>query len=470
LKLQLIRRDYSMVRIFKHYIPFSLVLVGLFEACVFFSALPIARYINEHDSNQLIGFFYTEFIYTLVVIFSIAAAGLYSRHLRENLRGVVFRSVLVLTVVFFVMSFLFYLHPTLFTARTSFIYALMITGGTLIITRTILFFLIDQEYFKKQILVYGAGNKAAHLNELRRKSDTRNMKLMGFIPVEDEEVVVEENQLVNLTDGLFNYISLNKIDEIVVAIDDRRKNFAVDDVLEFKVKGVEIIDISTFFERQTGRIKLHALHPSNLIFSDGFIHGGIDLYIKRIFDISASLILLLVTWPVMLFTALAIMMESGFKGTIFYRQVRVGLFNKNFEVFKFRSMSMDAEKNGAQFAQTSDPRVTKVGDIIRKFRIDELPQLYNVLRGDMSFVGPRPERPEFVKDLSNTIKYYEIRHYVKPGITGWAQICYPYGATEADTRNKLEYDLYYMKNYSIFLDIMILLQTMQVVIWRQGSR
>ncbi len=459
-----------MVRIFKHYIPFSLVFVGLLEAGIFFSAVPLARYINQQDSNQFDGFFYTEFIYTLVVIFSMAAAGLYSRHRRENFRGIIFRVILVLTVVFFVMSFLFYLHPALFTARTSFVYALMITGSCLIITRSLLFLAIDQAYFKKRIIVYGAGKKASHLNELRRKSDTRNVIIKGYIAIEGEDIVVEKNLLLTFSEGLFNYVSANNIDEIVVAIDDRRKKFAVDDVLECKVKGVEIIDISTFFERQTGRIKLHALHPSNLIFSDGFLQGGLDLYLKRIFDITTSTILLSVTWPVMLLTALAIMIESNFKGTIFYKQVRVGLFNENFEVLKFRSMSMDAEKNGAQFAEAIDPRVTRVGDIIRKFRIDELPQLFNVLRGDMSFVGPRPERPEFVKDLSETIKYYEIRHYVKPGITGWAQICYPYGATHEDTRNKLEYDLYYMKNYSMFLDIMILLQTIQVVVWRQGSR
>ncbi len=459
-----------MIRIFKHYIPFSLVLVGIFEICIFFSAVPLARYINQHDSNKLVDFFYTEFVYTLVVIFSMAAAGLYSRHLRENFRGVLFRVILVLIVTFFVMSFLFYLHPDLFTARTSFVYALIITGSTLIITRTLLFLMVDQEYFKKRIIVYGAGKKASHMNDLRRKSDTRNVKLMGFLPIEGEDICVDENQLVHYSNGLFNYISANNISEIIVAIDDRRKKFPVDDVLECKVQGVEILDISTFFERQTGRIKLHALHPSNLIFSDGFIQGGIDLYLKRLFDIVTSFILLLVTWPVMLITALAIMLESNFKGSIFYKQVRVGLFNKNFDVIKFRSMGMDAEKNGAQFAQAADPRVTRVGDIIRKLRIDELPQLFNVLRGDMSFVGPRPERPEFVQELSEAIKYYEIRHYVKPGITGWAQICYPYGATQEDTRNKLEYDLYYMKNYSIFLDIMILLQTIQVVVWRQGSR
>ena len=459
-----------MVRIFKHYVPFSLVLVGILEALVFFSAVPFARYINQMDTNVFELDLYTQLTYTLVVLLSMAASGLYSRHLRENFQGILFRVIVVLTAVFFIMSFLFYLHPALFTARTSFVYALMISGGMLLVSRTLLFLAIDQEKFKRRIIVFGAGKKASHMNELRRKSDIRNIKLMGFLAINGEEIVVDEKQLINLQDSLASYVIDNNIDEIIVAIDDRRKKFPVDDVLECKVNGTEVLDISTFFERQSGRIKLHALHPSNLIFSDGFIQGGIDQYLKRLFDITASLLLLLVTWPVIIVTVLAIMIESKFKGTIFYKQTRVGLFNKNFEVLKFRSMSMDAEKDGVQWAQKADPRVTRVGNFIRKFRIDELPQLFNVFKGDMSFVGPRPERPEFVKDLSQTIKYYEIRHYVKPGITGWAQICYPYGATEEDTRNKLEYDLYYMKNYSVFLDIMILLQTMQVVVWRQGSR
>ena len=293
---------------------------------------------------------------------------------------------------------------------------------------------------------------------------------MGFLPIPEEEILVNENEVLDITGSMVDYVKENKIDEIIVAIDDRRKNFPVDEILDCKIKGVAVLDISSFFERQTGRIKLNSLHPSNLIFSDGFIQGVVNQHIKRIFDIFASLILLFFTWPVMLLTALAIMIESKFKGTILYKQARVGLYNKNFNVLKFRSMSMDAEKNGAQWAQEVDPRVTRVGDIIRKYRIDELPQLFNVLNGDMSFVGPRPERPEFVTELSKKIKYYEIRHFVKPGITGWAQICYPYGATEHDTRNKLEYDLYYMKNHSLFLDLMILLQTTQVVVWRQGSR
>ena len=459
-----------MVRIFKHYVPFSLVFLVIIETVIFFSAVPFARYLNQHDSNPVEGALYTGFVFTLVVVLTMAAAGLYSRQIRDNFKGTLFRIVLVLFIVFFLMSFLFYLQPALFTARTSFVYALMILGGTLVITRSSLFFLLDQEYFKKRIIVYGSGKKASHMNDLRRKSDRRNFKFMGFLPIPEEEILVNENEVLDITGSMVDYVKENKIDEIIVAIDDRRKNFPVDEILDCKIKGVAVLDISSFFERQTGRIKLNSLHPSNLIFSDGFIQGVVNQHIKRIFDIFASLILLFFTWPVMLLTALAIMIESKFKGTILYKQARVGLYNKNFNVLKFRSMSMDAEKNGAQWAQEVDPRVTRVGDIIRKYRIDELPQLFNVLNGDMSFVGPRPERPEFVTELSKKIKYYEIRHFVKPGITGWAQICYPYGATEHDTRNKLEYDLYYMKNHSLFLDLMILLQTTQVVVWRQGSR
>ena len=458
-----------MVRIFKHYIPFSIVFIGLLETCIFFFSVPLARYFNQYDSHTVYVGFYTEFVFTLVVILTMAAAGMYSRQVRDNFKGVLFRVILVLFIVFFLMSFLFYLQPALFTARTTFVYALMILGGALLITRSSLFLVIDKDYFKRRIIVYGAGKKASHMNELRRRADKRNFLLLGFVPMEGEEILIDKQQLLEVND-LVDYVNHNKIDELVVAIDDRRKHFQVDEVLECKVNGIEVIDVSTFFERQTGRIKLHALHPSNLIFSDGFIRSTMNHYLKNLFDIFASLLLLLIAWPVMLFAAFAIKIESGGNGTIFYKQSRVGLNNKNFDVMKFRSMGMDAEKNGAQWAEKADPRVTWVGNILRKYRIDELPQLFNVLKGEMSFVGPRPERPEFVTDLSQKIKYYEIRHFVKPGITGWAQICYPYGSTEQDTRNKLEYDLYYMKNYSLFLDIMIILQTIQVVVWRQGAR
>ncbi len=459
-----------MIRIFKHYIPLSLVILYLLETLIFWSSVPLARYLNDFDSKPFEQSAFTGIVFTLVVIFSLTAVGLYTRHHRLNLRGTLYRITLALFIIFFTMSFIFYMQPDLFTARTTFVYALAITATGLFITRSSMALFSDHDYFNKRVVVLGAGNRAAQINELKRKSDKKNLMLLGFLPIDNEPVEVSNEQLVTTGDSLYKYINSNRVDEIIVAIDDRRKSLPTDQLLECKVHGTSIIDINDFFERQTGRIKLQSLNPSHLIFSDGFIHKPLDIFIKRLFDLFAALILLLLTWPVMLITAIAIMLESKFTGTVFYKQIRVGLNNKHFTVMKFRSMSMNAEKHGAQWAQEVDPRVTKVGVVIRKFRIDELPQIFNVLKGDMSFVGPRPERPEFVEELAEKIRFYEIRHYVKPGITGWSQICYPYGATEEDTRNKLEYDLYYMKNYSLFLDVMILLQTIQVVLWGQGAR
>jgi sugar transferase (PEP-CTERM system associated) len=237
------------------------------------------------------------------------------------------------------------------------------------------------------------------------------------------------------------------------------------------MNGVTVIDLLTFFERETGRVRHDILQPSWMIFSDGFLKGSTRAVIKRMFDIGVSLGMLAVVWPFMLLTALAIKIESRFNGPILYFQQRTGENGEPFNVMKFRSMHTDAEKDGiARWAKKNDSRITRVGSFIRKTRLDELPQIFNVLRGDMSFVGPRPERPEFVEKLEEKIPYYAERHRVKPGITGWAQIRYPYGASEQDSSAKLEYDLYYVKNYSLFLDMLILLQTAEVVLWGKGAR
>ena len=241
------------------------------------------------------------------------------------------------------------------------------------------------------------------------------------------------------------------------------------DLLRIKTTGVHVNDFSSFIERETGRVDLDTVNPSWLIFSDGFSSGrAISSVAKRLFDIFASALLLTLAAPVILLFALLIKLES--KGPAFYRQVRVGLYNQPFSVIKLRSMRQDAEVDGAQWAQKDDPRVTRLGKFIRKVRIDELPQCWSVLKGEMSFVGPRPERPEFVADLEQKLPYYAERHMVKPGITGWAQINYPYGASIEDSRHKLEYDLYYAKNYTPFLDLLILLQTLRVVLWHEGAR
>jgi sugar transferase (PEP-CTERM system associated) len=215
---------------------------------------------------------------------------------------------------------------------------------------------------------------------------------------------------------------------------------------------------------------LEVLTPSWMIFGPGFRRDGMRVGSSRVFDLIASFGLLFIASPVMLLTILAIKLEEGIRAPIFYGQLRVGLDGKNFRVLKFRSMRVDAERNGAQWATTNDNRVTRVGKFLRKTRIDELPQLWNVLRGDMAFVGPRPERPEFVETLAETIPYYRERHSVKPGITGWAQLCYPYGASEQDAIEKLQYDLFYVKNHDLVFDILVLLQTVEVIILGKGAR
>jgi sugar transferase (PEP-CTERM system associated) len=240
-------------------------------------------------------------------------------------------------------------------------------------------------------------------------------------------------------------------------------------LLRIKTAGVHVNDFSSFMERETGRVDLDTVNPSWLIFSDGFSSGrAVSSAAKRIFDVLASGVLLLASFPLILLFALLVKLDS--KGPAFFRQTRVGLYGQPFDVIKLRSMRADAEAQGAKWAETNDPRITRIGRFIRKVRIDELPQAWSVLKGEMSFVGPRPERPQFVEDLEDKLPYYAERHMVKPGITGWAQINYPYGASIEDSRHKLEYDLYYAKNYTPFLDLLILLQTLRVVLWHEGAR
>jgi sugar transferase (PEP-CTERM system associated) len=271
-------------------------------------------------------------------------------------------------------------------------------------------------------------------------------------------------------ESLADHVVALSVGEVVLALDERRNALPLSDLLRIKTTGVHVNEMSSFLERETGRVDLDTLNPSWLIFSDGFSSGRrISGAAKRLFDIAASLLLLLLAAPVILITALIVKLES--KGPAFFRQERVGLYGQTFGIVKLRSMRQDAEVAGkAVWAQKDDPRITRVGRFIRKVRIDELPQVWTVLKGEMSFVGPRPERPQFVEDLERGLPYYAERHMVKPGITGWAQINYPYGASLEDSRHKLEYDLYYAKNYTPFLDLLILLQTVRVLLWPEGAR
>lgn len=283
-----------------------------------------------------------------------------------------------------------------------------------------------------------------------------------------ENGIINENRI-KLDVSLVTYALEHEIDEIVVASDERRNNLPVDELFACKIRGIEITEILDFIERETGQIAVNLIYPSWVIYSNGFASAN---YLRNaldwVFNATMGLVLFSVTWPIMLITALLIKIEDGLKAPVFYSQERVGLAGEPFNIVKFRSMRIDAEKNGAQWAAKVDSRVTKLGFYLRKYRIDELPQIYNVMRGDMGFVGPRPERSQFVQSLIKTIPYYNERHNVKPGLTGWAQLKYPYGATEEDALEKLKYDLYYIKHRSFLLDLLILIRTVEIVLFGKG--
>jgi sugar transferase (PEP-CTERM system associated) len=358
----------------------------------------------------------------------------------------------------------------MYIGRGVFIIALLFSFLLVLANRAYFSRIADHHVLARRVLVIGAGPKASIIDQhLKRKTDRRGFVVVGYIPFEHEETKVDPARCIHLDEALINIVEKHAVNEVVMAMTDRRgAGLSVEEILDCKMSGIDVTELQTFMERQTGKVLLDILQPSWLIYSDGFAQGLARSVGKRLFDITASLILLLVAFPVMLLTMLAIYLDD--RGPVFYRQIRVGQNWKLVKIMKFRSMRVDAEKNGAQFAQKNDDRVTRMGNFIRKTRIDELPQLINVLRGDMSFVGPRPERPEFVEEFSTSIPYYAERHRVKPGITGWAQISYPYGASEKDTIEKFQYDLYYVKNYSLFLDFSILLQTAEVVLWGKGAR
>jgi sugar transferase (PEP-CTERM system associated) len=330
--------------------------------------------------------------------------------------------------------------------------------------------LINENLFKRRVLVFGAGRRAACLSELRRRADTRGFRLMGFIAAEGDEVLVDAERLVERPRNLLHWSLRHQVDEIVVAMDDRRLAFPTHEFLECRLGGLSIVELSSFLERETGKLRLAVSSPSNIIFSDSFPISGLREGLARAIDVLVSLGVLALSMPIIVLTATAILIEDGWRAPVLYRQRRVGRYGEPFNVLKFRSMCTNAEQNGAVWAAPNDSRNTRVGCLIRKSRIDELPQLINVLRGEMSLVGPRPERPEFVEQFEQKLPFYRGRHAVRPGITGWAQLCYPYGANEQDALEKLQYDLYYVKNRSVLFDLAIMMQTVEVVLWQKGAR
>ena len=412
----------------------------------------------------------TAALFAVLALGSLAAVGLYSTRQRTGLAGIFVR---VLAGVFnagALSALVYYVVPTLRIDRS--VLGLTVVAGIVscFMVRVLFERIVDEDLFKRRVLVFGAGRRARALLDLRRRADTRGFRIIGFMTTEGDTVSAPADRLILRPDDLFRWAIDNDVDEIVIAMDDRRQGFPMHELLECRLAGIEILELPSFLERETGKVRLDVLNPSWIIFGDGFRASATQQLVARTHDVVASLGLLVLAAPLMLLAMLAIKLEEGFDAPLFYRQKRVGFHGRVFDVLKFRSMSTDAEKDGAVYATRNDPRVTRTGALMRKTRLDELPQLLNVLRGEMSFVGPRPERPEFVCELEQKIPYYRERHTVKPGITGWAQLCYPYGSSEKDTIEKLQYDLYYVKNRSLLFDLAILLQTVEVVLWGKGAR
>ena len=466
-----------MIRIFKHYISVSLLFLAAVETLILLSSMYVGvalRFMDVHAGYvNFVGFIPPKAsIFTIVMLVIMTAFGLYQREAaNEGAWGYYIRLTASFLVGLIVMILVFYAFPELYLGRGAFALGFLYAFVAIMLARFLFMKFAGHSMLQRRVLLVGSGSRAAKVETLEKDERGKSQfRLVGCLPLSDKPCNFVKTKVLKDKGPILSIAKKYKVDEIVVGVRERRNGgLPAEQLLECKLAGMDVIELPSFFERQTGQIQLESLNPSWMIFSDGFQRSPLKDVSKRIFDITASSLLLLLTLPVFLLTALLIWLESG--SPILYRQERVGEYGRIFNVLKFRSMRKDAERDGVpQWAKKQDDRVTHVGKVIRKLRIDELPQIFNVMKGDMSFVGPRPERPYFVDELTKKITYYPSRHTVKPGITGWAQIRYSYGATVEDAMQKLQYDLYYVKNHSLFLDIVILMQTAQVVLFGKGAR
>jgi sugar transferase (PEP-CTERM system associated) len=405
-----------------------------------------------------------------VTLFALHLADLYKAELAFRMRELVARLVIALACAAFVTAALGFTFPALRLGRLAFghIFGLLAVG--LLATRLTGFRLRASDRLRPRVLVLGINHAAAQIVELQT-TGSQPFTLLGFLdddPAAADRVPAGAELLAKAKD-LLTLVDELQPDIVVAALPEMRGVLRTPDLLECRLRGVQVDEWPTFYEKQTGKVLVTGLRPSWLIFSDGFVKTHFMQAVKRGLDIGASALGLLLASPVMLAVCIAIKLDS--RGPVIFRQTRVGLRGRIFNLYKFRSMTAGAERrSGAVWAASDDPRITRVGHVLRKTRLDELPQLFNVLRGDMSLVGPRPERPEFMRLLQREIPFYGERLAVKPGLTGWAQVRHAYAASVEDTLEKLQYDLYYVKNLSPFLDVLILLHTVQVVLFARGAR
>jgi sugar transferase (PEP-CTERM system associated) len=460
----------------KYYIPTEFVVVGVLEFFALLFSLYLALEIRFWDGNwyaELGEFLPRALVYAVVMQLCLVAFGAYQRQTGRFINMLMLRIASGLLLGLIPLGVSFYFFPTFFLGRGVLFFAVVFSFLFISIIRLFFKRIVKEKNMWTRVLVLGAGERASLIREAVEAGEIKGLNIISYIAMSGDKEVMDDAPVQSLdSQTLIEYVEEMDIDELVIAVDERRSGaFPTKDLIECKMSGINVLDLVTFFERRAGKIRLDMLSPSWLYLSEGFQIGAIRRVLKRFVDLFVVLLLS----PVAIFfgaiVSLAIFIESGGRGSVLYNQIRVKQNGEPFTIYKFRSMVLDAEKGGvAQWASKNDSRITRVGRIIRKGRLDELPQLFNVVKGDMSFVGPRPERPEFVEKLARAVPYYEERHRVKPGLTGWAQVCYSYGDTVGDSIEKLQYDLYYVKNYSVLLDLLILLQTAEVVMLGKGAQ
>ncbi|EMP55594.1 undecaprenyl-phosphate galactosephosphotransferase [Marinobacter santoriniensis NKSG1] len=467
----------SYIRFRKHYlhIPY-LVLAGLEFGVLFgiFSLLTVFLAMVGIDHAPMHTDMVAAFLFAITLSCGTLAMGGYLAMAKETLSLLLFRTLIAYCFVGGIgLTLVYGVLPQADPGSANLFWAVLLASMVIILMRLIFLRVVDSEQLVRRVVVFGAGDFAASLlDEYQRNMRKLGIRIIGCIP-ENAHSSVSGDLLLPAPYDFYQFCKENKVSEIVVAQQERRRTeggwLPVPDLMECKLRGIAVTNGVDFYERELKKAKLDMVHPSWIVFSEGFKASKSRNFAKRFVDLALSLALLVVMFPFIILTALAVFLETG--RPILYSQKRVGMLGKEFRIYKFRSMRQDAEKDGkARWASANDNRVTRVGAFIRNTRLDELPQIYNVIKGEMSIVGPRPERPEFVSELKEKIPFYDTRHYVKPGLMGWAQLKYPYGASVEDAKGKLEYDLYYSKNHSLLMDFLIMIQTVEVVLLGKGVR
>ena len=457
-----------MIRLFHVYYPIRTLILLLGEALIVWTSFLVAAWVVLRDDSYLVlnyeGGWYKLFIFTGVVLLCSHWFDLYDTA-RLNTRGeLYFRLLMVPGVLAFVTAAVSYFRPNYLLSGSSMALGLFIVALALSGWRLGYGWLVQLPILVERVYVLGTGERAQRLVQGLRQNPESGVEIASWTGKLEGEVTRE-----SVAAHLMKVVETQKVHRVIVAVADRRGTIPMEELLDLRMQGVKVEEATSWLEKISGKIEVENLNPSWLVFSEGFRRSPMFVFVRRVLSIFISLIGLLLTLPLLPFIMLAIRLDS--KGPVFYTQTRVGKGGKLFKVVKFRTMRQDAESGtGAQWAANNDPRVTRVGKFLRTSRLDEIPQLWCVLKGDMAFVGPRPERPEFIEELSKKIPYYGVRHMVRPGVTGWAQVKYKYGSTIEDAREKLQYDLFYIKNASIGLDLLIMFQTVKIVLLGRGAQ